>query len=285
MIENQNTGRRRFRAEWRTVLRRIGGLEKASICGMLLITFVAVFARWLTPYDPQLRVAEGYLPPSSEHWFGTDEIGRDLLSRVLMGVQYTWLPGLTVILFSAILGSAIGIVSGYLGGRADIFLQRMVDFFLVFPSTLVALATIAVLGPGLTNTMIAIAVIWWPWYARLCRDEVRRLIVRPHFEAARTVGVSSTRLIFRYLLPGVTPALIVGATLDVANIVITISLLSFLGLGQAAPAPELGAMTARSLDSLTVFWWLPLVPGAVIFLLCLCANLAGDGLRAALRGR
>lgn len=285
MIESQEPGQRRIRADWRTTLRRIGGLEKASMFGMVFITFVAVFADWLTPFDPHLRVATGYLPPSSEHWFGTDEIGRDLFSRVLLGVQFTWLPGLTVILFSAVLGSAIGVLSGFLGGKADMFLQRMVDFFLIFPSTLVALATIAVLGPGLTNTMIAIAIIWWPWYARLCRDEVRRLIVRPHFEAARTVGVSSMRLVVRYLLPGVTPALIVGATLDVANIVITISLLSFLGLGQAAPAPELGAMTARSLDSLTVFWWLPLLPGSVIFVLCLCANLAGDGLRAALRGR
>jgi peptide/nickel transport system permease protein len=253
--------------------------------GMLLITLAAVFARWLTPYDPQLRVAQGYLPPSREHWFGTDEIGRDLFSRVIMGVQYTWLPGLSVILFSVVVGSAVGLISGSLGGRIDMFLQRMIDLFLVFPATLIALATIAALGPGLTNTMIAIAVSWWPWYARLCRAEVRRLIVRPHFEAARTVGVSNTRLVLRYLLPGVTPSLIVAATLDVANIVITISLLSFLGLGQAAPAPELGAMTARSLDSLGVFWWLPLLPGAVIFILCLCANLAGDGLRAALRGR
>lgn len=285
MIEGKGPGPRRIGADWRTTLRRIGRLEKVSIFGMVLITFVAVFADWLAPYDPQLRVANGYLPPSSEYWFGTDEIGRDLFSRVLLGVQFTWLPGLTVILFSAVLGSAIGVLSGFLGGKVDIFLQRMVDFFLIFPSTLVALATISVLGPGLTNTMIAIAIIWWPWYARLCRDEVRRLIVRPHFEAARTVGVSSMRLVVRYLLPGVTPALIVGATLDVANIVITISLLSFLGLGQAAPAPELGAMTARSLDSLTVFWWLPLLPGSVIFVLCLCANLAGDGLRAALRGR
>lgn len=285
MIENQYLGRRRARLDWHAVLDRIGGLEKASMVGMLIITLAAIFARWLTPFDPQLRVAQGYLPPSWEHWFGTDEIGRDLFSRVLMGVQYTWLPGLIVIFFSAVVGSTIGLVSGSLGGRIDIFLQRMVDLFLVFPATLIALATIAVLGPGLTNTMIAIAVSWWPWYARLSRDEVRRLIVRPHFEAARTVGVSYTRLVLRYLLPGVTPSLIVGATLDVANIVITISLLSFLGLGQAAPAPELGAMTARSLDSLSVFWWLPVFPGAVIFFLCLCANLAGDGLRAALRGR
>jgi peptide/nickel transport system permease protein len=253
--------------------------------GMLLITLAAIFARWLTPYDPQLRVADGYLPPSTAHWFGTDEIGRDLFSRVIVGVQYTWLPGLAVILFSLVLGSAIGLVSGAAGGKIDMIIQRAIDLFLVLPATLIAVAVIAALGPGLTNTMIAISISWWPWYARLCRDEVRRLIVRPHVEAARIAGASGFRLVLRYLLPGVVPSLIVAATLDVANIVMTVSLLSFLGLGQSAPAPELGAMTARSLDSLTAFWWLPILPATVIFLLCLCANLTGDGLRTALRGR
>ena len=125
-------------------------------------------------------------------------------------------------------------------------IQRIIDLILVLPATLTALAVIASLGPGLANTMIAISISWWPWYGRLCRDEVRRLIVRPHVEAARIAGAHGPRLMLRYLLPGVVPALIVAATLDIANVVLTVSLLSFLGLGQPAPVPELGSMTARS---------------------------------------
>lgn len=270
---------------WPALFGEIAILEKVSIAGVLLITVIALAAPWLTPYDPNLRVGEGYQPPSGAFWFGTDEIGRDLFSRVLIGIRYTWLPALAVVLFSLALGSAIGLVSGTAGGKTDILIQRSIDLILVLPATLVALAVIASMGPGLANTMLAIAVVWWPWYARLCRDEVRRLAARPHVEAARLAGARGPRLMLRYLLPGVVPSLIVAATLDIANVVLTVSLLSFLGLGQAAPTPELGSMTARSLDSLTVFWWLSILPGAVVFLMCFCANLAGDGLRLTLRGR
>jgi peptide/nickel transport system permease protein len=270
---------------WQAFFHRIGWLERAGIVAMLAITLLALLAPWLAPYDPQLRVAGSYLPPSAAHWFGTDEIGRDLLSRVMLGVRYTWLPGLAVILLSLAVGTAIGLVSGAAGGKVDWLIQRTVDLFLVVPATLSALAVIAALGPGLVNTMIAVTVSWWPWYARICRDEVRRLAVRPHVEAARVAGAHGPRLVLKYILPGVTPSLIVAATLDVANIVMALSLMSFLGLGQPAPTPELGAMTARSLDSLTAFWWLPILPAAMIFVLCLAANVTGDGLRAALRGR
>jgi peptide/nickel transport system permease protein len=161
--------------------------------------------------------------------------------------------------------------------------QWVVDFFLILPST-VALAVIATLGAGLMNTMIAIGIAWWPWYARISRDELRRLNARPHVEAARAAGIRGPRLLLRYILPGAVPALLVAATLDIANVIMTISLMSFIGLGQPAPAPELGSMTSRALDSLSAYWWLPTLPAAVIFLICLFANLAGDGLRTALRG-
>jgi len=171
-----------------------------------------------------------------------------------------------------------------MGGKIDLVIGRIVDLFIVLPSTLIALAFVAAVGPGLVNTMIALAIFWWPWYARISRDEIRRLKARPHVEAARMAGVGGPRLLLRYLLPGVVPALLIGASLDVANVIMTLSLMSFLGLGLPAPAPELGAMTSRTLDSLTVHWWLPILPAAIIFLLCLLANLAGDGVRAALRG-
>ncbi len=279
-----NTQPARPRFNWRDFFRRAGWLESIGIIGVPVVTAIALLAPWITPFDPQLRVAAAFQPPSVEHWFGTDEIGRDLFSRVILGVQYTWLPGLILIGFSLIFGSLLGLISGLMGDRVDLVIQRFTDLFLVIPGTLIALAVVASLGPGLVNTMIAIAIFWWPWYARISRDEIRRLKARPHVEAARIAGVRGPRLLLRYLLPGAAPALLIAASLDMANVIMTLSLMSFLGLGLPAPAPELGAMTARTLDSLTVHWWLPILPAAIIFFLCLLTNLAGDGLRAALRG-
>jgi len=162
-------------------------------------------------------------------------------------------------------------------------LQRLTDLFLVLPSTLIALAVVAALGPGLINTMIAISLFWWSWYSRIARGGIKEVAAQPHYEAARLSQASRWRLLTRYLLPGVAPAVLVTATLDVANVVLVLSLFSFLGLGAAAPAPELGALTARSLSNLTTFWWLPVLPAAVIFALALAANLAGDAIRKTMR--
>jgi peptide/nickel transport system permease protein len=269
---------------WSVVLCRTGWIDRIGLFGVIATTIVALFATWLTPFNPQLRVAAAYLPPSTEHWFGTDEIGRDLFSRIVLGIQYTWLPALALVIISLVVGTCIGMIPGLISRRLDMLAQWVAEFFLILPSTLVALAVIATLGGGLANTMIAMGIAWWPWYARISRDELRRLNVRPHVEAARIAGISGPRLLLRYLLPGALPALLVAATLDVATAIMTMSLMSFIGLGQPAPAPELGAMTSRALDSLSVYWWLPMLPAAVIFLVCLLANLAGDGLRAALRG-
>lgn len=265
-------------------LRRLGWLERIGLFGMLAFTLIALFGPFFTPFDPMLRVDDAYLAPSLSHLFGTDDIGRDLFSRVILGVRYTWLPGLAIIGISLVIGTFVGVFAGMMGGWVDMLFQRIVELFLVLPSTLIAIAVVAALGPGLTNTMIAITIFWWPWYARMSRDEVRRLRARPHVEAARIAGVSRPRLMLRYLLPGTVPALLVAASLDVANIILTLSLMSFLGLGLPAPTPELGAMTSRAIDSLTVYWWLPILPALVIFLMSVLANLAGDGIRSALRG-
>ncbi len=268
---------------WPVVLGRIGWIDRIGLFGVVAITIVAVFATWLTPFNPQLRVAAAYLPPSWGHWFGTDEIGRDLFSRIILGIQYTWLPAIALVAISLVVGGCAGMIPGLISRKLDMLAQWVVDFFLILPST-VALAVIATLGAGLMNTMIAIGIAWWPWYARISRDELRRLNARPHVEAARAAGIRGPRLLLRYILPGAVPALLVAATLDIANVIMTISLMSFIGLGQPAPAPELGSMTSRALDSLSAYWWLPTLPAAVIFLICLFANLAGDGLRTALRG-
>jgi peptide/nickel transport system permease protein len=268
----------------REFFRRAGWLDSIGIIGVLLVTVIALFAPWLTPFDPQARVAAAFEAPSAAHLFGTDEIGRDLFSRVILGLQYTWLPALGLIAFSLAVGSTLGLIAGSVGGWVDLVVMRLIELFLVFPSILVALAVVAAVGPGLLNTMLALAIFWWPWYARIARDEVRRIAARPHVEAARVAGVAPARLLRRYVLPAVVPSLLVAATLDVANVILALSLLSFLGLGQPAPAPELGAMTSRALDSLAQYWWLPILPASAILLICLLANLAGDGLRAGLRG-
>lgn len=264
-------------------LRQLTRFEQAALAGLAVLTLLAVLGPLLTPYDPQARVAGAYLPPSAGHPFGTDEIGRDLLSRVLSGIQLTWLPGLLVIGVGALVGGTIGLLSGAYGGWTDRLLQRLTDLFLVLPSTLIAIAVVAALGPGLTNTLIAISIFWWPWYSRIVRGEIVALAARPHVEAARLAGAGPWRVLTRYLLPGVWPSLLVAATLDVANVVLVLSLLSFLGLGAPAPSPELGAMSARTLDSLTTAWWLPLLPALVIFLLAFTSNVGGDAVRTTLR--
>lgn len=268
---------------WQHMLGHMATVDKLAILGLLLLTLIAILAPWLAPYDPLLRVGSAFQPPSWQHPFGTDEIGRDLLSRVLYGVRLTWLPSLLVIVVGALIGSAVGVIAGASGGWVDALLQRLTDLFLVLPSTLIALAVVAALGRGLFNTLVAITIFWWPWYSRIVRGEIKAIAAQSHVEAARLAGASRWRLFTRYLLPGAVPAVLVTATLDVANIILVLSLFSFLGLGAPAPAPELGAMTARTLDSLTTFWWLPVLPALVIFLLALTANLAGDGIRDALK--
>jgi peptide/nickel transport system permease protein len=268
---------------WR-VWQKIGWLERTALAGLALLTVIAIFAPFLAPFDPNTRIGPSFQPPSPSRLFGTDEIGRDLLSRVIYGIRLTWLPGLAVIVAGAIIGSLIGAVAGASGGWLDALLQRLTDLFLVLPSTLIALAVVAALGRGLFNTLIAITIFWWPWYSRIVRAEIKAIAAQPHVEAARLAGVSTWRLYLRYLLPGAIPTVLITATLDVANIILVLSLFSFLGLGAPAPAPELGAMSARTLDSLTTSWWLPVLPALVIFLLALTANLAGDGLRDALKG-
>jgi peptide/nickel transport system permease protein len=165
----------------------------------------------------------------------------------------------------------------------DWLLTRLTDLFIVIPSTMIALAAVAALGPGIWHTVAAMSVFWWPWYARIARNELISVSSRPHAEAARLAGTGRLRLVFRYLLPAAWPAILVTATLDVANVILVLSLFSFLGLGAPAPAPELGAMTARSLADLTTHWWIPILPATAIFLLVLTANLAGDGLRSLMR--
>ncbi|MET3805545.1 peptide/nickel transport system permease protein [Nakamurella sp. UYEF19] len=278
---------RRFNLRGSNFGARAGKGANLGLVGLLvLVTLVAIFARLLSPYDPIQPIGDLNLPPGSAgHLLGTDAIGRDLLSRTLWGIQTSWFAALAVVLSGLIIGGLIGVVAGVSGGIVDSLLMRFTDLFLALPGTLVAIAIAAALGANLTNTLIGIAIVWWPYYARIIRGEVRSLAARPHVEAARLAGVGRFRLVFRHILPGVVPTSIVAASLDIGNVVLLLAGLSFIGLGQAEPAPELGADTARSLDQLLSQWWVPVIPGIAVLLLSLIANLGGDAIRTLLAGR
>ncbi len=280
---------------WRLTARRSrgGGDTRArrvldwTLLGLLAaVTVLALVAPGLAPHDPVQPVGTPKLPPLSDGFLlGTDQIGRDTLSRVLVGLRTSWLLSLAVTAVGLIVGSLVGVVAGVAGGWLDAVLMRTTEVFLALPSMLVAVAVAAALGPGLFNTFLAVSIVWWPYYARIVRGEVRALMARPHVEAARMAGVGPVRLVRRHVLPGVVPTAIITASLDVGNVVMVLASLSFLGLGQPAPAPELGADTSRALVEILDAWWIPLVPGIAVMLLSLLSNLAGDALRRRLAHR
>jgi peptide/nickel transport system permease protein len=257
-----------------------------AVGAVVLLTIVAALAGVLAPHDPVQPVGGIALSPGSSGFpLGTDSIGRDLLSRTLLGIRASWFSSILVVLIGLVIGGLIGLVAGAFGGWVDSLLMRATDLFLALPGVLVAIAIVAALGPSLRNTLIGISIVWWPYYARIIRGEVRAIAVRPHIEAARLSGAGQGRIILRHILPGVVPTAIVAASLDVGNVVLLLAGLSFLGLGQQAPAPELGADTARSLQVLLTDPWVPVIPGLAVLLLSLIANLGGDGLRTMLAAR
>ena len=262
------------------------GLSIASASLLVIITLIAVFAPVLAPYSTIQPVGLPQLPPGSGGFlFGTDAIGRDVLSRVLIGWQSSWFAALAVIASGLVIGGIIGLVAGTLGGVADTILMRITDGFLALPAPVLAIAVVAALGPGFTHTLIAVGIVWWPFYARIVRGEIRTLRARPHVEAARLAGAGTLRIAMKHLLPGAIPAAVVTASLDVGNLVLTLAALSFLGLGQPQPAAELGADTARNLPYLLQEWWIPVIPGIAVMIMALASNVAGDGVRNLLGDR
>lgn len=255
-------------------------LDRVTLCLFGLVTLLALAGPLFAPHPVDVAAGAPFLPPGSSGFLlGTDDIGRDILSRILFGVQSSWFGALAVIASGVAIGGLIGLVAGATGGVVDAVLMRITDTFLALPGPVLAIAVVAALGPSLRNTLIAISVVWWPYYARIVRGEVRALAARPHLEAARLAGAGRLRLMWRHLLPGALPATVVAASLDVSALILTLASLSFLGLGAPAPAPELGAMTARGLTYLLEYWWVPLVPAVAVFVLAAVANLAGDSIR------
>ncbi len=247
---------------------------------LFVVTLVAVAVPVLAPHDPLVPAGMPLQPPGSDGFLlGTDNIGRDLLSRVLYGVRSSWFAALVVVAIGLAIGGLVGLVAGAAGGWVDTALMRITDAFLSLPAPVLAIAVVAALGPGFVHTLIAVSIVWWPFYARLVRGEVARLAARPHVEAARLAGVGRLRLLFRHLMPGAVPNALVAASLDIGTLILTLAALSFLGLGQSAPAPELGADAARNLSDVLQQWWIPVMPGLGVLVLALVGNIAGDSLR------
>ena len=255
-------------------------LNWAAVSLILVVTIVAVLVPFISPHDPLVPVGMPLQAPGKHDFLlGSDSIGRDILSRVLYGMRSSWFAALVVVAVGLLIGGLVGLIAGTFGGWVDGLLMRITDGFLSLPAPVLAIAVVAALGPGFVHTLIAVSIVWWPFYARLVRGEVARLAARPHIEAARLAGVGPIRLATRHLLPGAVPNSLVAASLDIGTLILTLAALSFLGLGQAAPAPELGADTARNLTYFLQQWWVPVMPGLAVLVLALAANLAGDGLR------
>ncbi|MBB6099801.1 peptide/nickel transport system permease protein [Deinobacterium chartae] len=253
---------------------------------LLVFGLAALFAPWLAPADPaQLFFSDILSGPSAAHPLGTDELGRDLLSRIIYGAQVSLSAGLVSVSIALVIGTLLGLVAGFVGGLLDEVIMRIVDAMLALPFLVLAIALAAVLGPSLQNTMLAIGIVSVPAFARIARGEVVAQREREYVQAAQALGASDARTIFRHLLPNISGALIVQTSLSVAHAVLAESSLSFLGLGVQPPTPSWGSMLNVSRGYLDTAPWMALFPGLAIFLTVLAFNLLGDGLRAALDPR
>lgn len=255
-------------------------LAMVGLVIVLALVIVAALAPWLTDQSPYAQdLANRLQPPSAAHWFGTDELGRDIYSRLIHGAAITlMIVGLVVIIVGPI-GLAVGTVAGYLGGWFDTVLMRVTDVFLAFPRLILALAFVAALGPGIENAIIAIAITAWPPYARIARAETLTIRNSDFISAIRLQGAGPARIIAGHVVPLCMSSLIVRITLDMAGIILTAAGLGFLGLGAQPPMPEWGAMISSGRKFLLDQWWVATIPGIAIFIVSLGFNLLGDGLR------
>ena len=250
-----------------------------------LIIFVAVFANFLTPFDPYVQDLEGALtPPNEKNIFGTDRYGRDVLSRVIVGSQTTLCASLLLLATISTVGSLIGAICGYKGGKLDTILMRLSDVFLAFPQMVFAIAAAGALGGGLLNAAAALALIGWPKYARIARSLVLSIRSMPFLDAAKMSGSSSTKILFVHVLPNIAGTIFVTAALDLGTIIMELAGLSFLGLGAMPPTAEWGAMMNNGRSMLQTAPWVILAPGTAIFLTVATFNLLGDKLRDFLGG-
>lgn len=266
-------------AEVRRRFRRLRLTERTAVFALVLLLVIVIVGPLVAAHDPTAPVGDQLQAPGNGFLLGTDELGHDIFTRILYGARQSWLGAIAVIASGVIIGTIVGLVAGAVGGWVDAALMRVTDVFLSLPAPVLALAIAAALGRSYTNTLIAVAVVWWPLYARIVRAEVKAFTARPFMEAAVLSGAPLRRRWLRHLLPGAVPPIVIAASLDVGGLILTVAGLSFLGLGAPQPAPELGAMAAQGIPYLLSSSWVSLFPALAIFIIALVTNLAGDAIR------
>jgi peptide/nickel transport system permease protein len=258
-------------------------LSLMSTIVLVLFILMAAFATLVAPYPDEgtgkTNVDNTMLAPSLEHPFGTDRLGRDMLSRVIVGARPALMVPIGVVAFAVLLGAPLGAIAGYKGGWVDEIIMRFTDLFLAFPSLLLAMAIASALGRGLQNAAIALVISWWPWYTRLVRGVTISLRRRYFVEAAQAIGVSDGVIILRHILPNTISPILVQATVDLGTVILAMGGLAFLGLGTQPPNPDWGLMVSEGRSFILDQWWISTFPGAAIFVVVLAFNLLGDTLR------
>ena len=271
-------------------LRRFLIGNKLNLVGLIIVVLfflLAVFGQAVAPYDPYAQDITGskLLPPSAAHLMGTDELGRDLFSRVLTGTRISLQVAVVVLTFAVVFGTLVGSVAGYFGGIGDEILMRFTDMFLAFPAVILAIAIAASLGRELKWTMVALATVFWPWYARLVRGQILSIRERDFVTAGQSIGLTGPRLLFRHILPNAISVVIIQLTLDVGYAILATSSLSFIGLGAQPPSPEWGTMMSTARNYFREAWWYISFPGLALTLTVFAFNVLGDGLQDALDPR
>jgi dipeptide transport system permease protein len=291
VIDRRRAGRLALFLEFWIYFRENHGAV-AGLLVFVITCLLAIFADFVAPYGPTEQFRDALLEPpfwqeggSTRFLLGTDAVGRDLLSRLLYGARYSLFIGCIVVSLSLVVGILIGLFAGFIGGAVDTLIMRLMDIILAFPSLLLALALVAILGPSLTNAMIAIALIQQPHYVRLTRASVLTEKTKDYVTAARVAGVGPLRLMFRTILPNCMAPLIVQAALSFSNAILDAAALGFLGMGAQPPTPEWGTMLAEAREFILRAWWVVTFPGLAILITVLAINLMGDGLRDALDPR
>ncbi|MDD2573703.1 MAG: ABC transporter permease [Firmicutes bacterium] len=258
-------------------------LTRLSLVVVILLILIALVAPYIVPYPEHIETEtnpeDKLLLPSGDYFFGTDELGRDVFSRVLYGTRISLQTALVAVGLALLIGIPLGAIAGATGGIVDEIIMRITDIFLSFPPLLLAIAIAAFLGPSLENAMLAIAVSWWPWYTRLIRGQAVSIRERQFVKAARAIGTPPMKIVFGHIVPNCIAPVIVQASMDIGGVILTIASLSFLGLGAQPPTPEWGLMVSTSRNYFLNAWWYSIFPGLAIFVTVLVFNLLGDGLR------
>ena len=281
LIETAKPRLKRFRESLYLLSRN--KLSLLALIILVLLALIAILAPYIAPYPEDFadaaHMSESLLPPSAQHWMGTDELGRDIFSRVLYGARVSLRAALCAVGLSLVIGIPLGAIAGSFGGWVDNVIMRVTDVFLSFPPLLLAIAMVALMGSSLNNAVLAISLSWWPWYTRLVRGQAISVKERKFVQAAETIGTSRMKIIFKHIIPNCISPVIVQASMDIGGVILTVASLSFLGLGAQLPTPEWGLMISTGRRFFPDSWWYCIFPGLAIFITVLCFNLLGDAIR------